>query len=118
MLDRRADRIGVVVSAMGGMTDALLNLAQLAVRDDDTYEAELAVIGERYSTTTSELLDGKQKAAVLDAWSKDADENPRRSVAAMWWRVTERSGLHACSRPCSPQWHRDGVAPGSMPATS
>jgi aspartokinase/homoserine dehydrogenase 1 len=74
MLDRRADRIGVVVSAMGGMTDALLNLAQLAVRDDDTYEAELAVIGERYSTTTSELLDGKQKAAVLDAWSKDADD--------------------------------------------
>ena len=74
MLDRRADRIGVVVSAMGGMTDALLKLAQLAMRDDDTYEAELAVIGERYSTTTSELLDGKQKAAVLDAWSKDADD--------------------------------------------
>jgi len=74
MLDRRDDRIGVVVSAMGGMTDALLNLAQLAERDDGTYEAELAAIGERYSAITSELLDGKQRVAVLDAWSKDADD--------------------------------------------
>jgi len=74
MLDRRDDRIGVVVSAMGGMTDALLNLAQLAERDDGTYEAELAAISERYSATTSELLDGRQRAGVLDAWSKDADD--------------------------------------------
>jgi len=74
MLDRRDDRIGVVVSAMGGMTDALLNLTQLAERDDASYEAELAAISERYSATTGELLDGKQRAAVLDDWSKDADD--------------------------------------------
>jgi len=74
ILDRRDDRIGVVVSAMGGMTDALLNLAQLAERDDDTYEAELNAIGERYSETTRELIDGEHRVAVLDAWSKDADD--------------------------------------------
>ena len=34
-------RIGVVVSAMGGMTDALLNLAALAEQADDAYDAEL-----------------------------------------------------------------------------
>ena len=74
MLDRRDERIGVVVSAMGGMTDALLNLAQLAERDDGSYEAELSEIGERYSATTSGLIDGEQRVAVLDAWSKDADD--------------------------------------------
>jgi len=74
MLDRRDDRIGVVVSAMGGMTDALLNLAHHAERDDDTYEAELSAIGERYSKTARELIDGKHRAAVVDAWSTDADD--------------------------------------------
>ena len=31
MLEREDTRVGVVVSAMGGMTDALLNLAALAL---------------------------------------------------------------------------------------
>jgi len=74
MLERRDDRIGVVVSAMGGMTDALLNLAHLAEQDDDTYEAELSAIGARYSDTARELLDGERRAAVLDGWSRDADD--------------------------------------------
>jgi aspartokinase/homoserine dehydrogenase 1 len=74
MLERDDDRIGVVVSAMGGMTDALLNLAQLAERDDDSYVAELNAIGDRYSSTASELLESEQRAAVLDAWSRDADD--------------------------------------------
>ena len=74
MLDRRDDRIGVVVSAMGGMTDALLNLVQLAERDDDGYEAGLNAIGGRYADTTTELIDGEQRGAVLDAWSKDAND--------------------------------------------
>jgi aspartokinase/homoserine dehydrogenase 1 len=66
------DRIGVVVSAMGGMTDALLNLAVLAERDDDTYNAELDAIGERYAAAARELLEGDSLVAVLDAWSADA----------------------------------------------
>lgn len=74
MLERRDDRIGVVVSAMGGMTDALLNLAHLAEQDDDSYDAELSAIGARYSDTARELLDGEQRAAVLDSWSRDADD--------------------------------------------
>jgi len=45
MIERRAERLGVVVSAMGGMTDALLNLAAQAERDDDAYEAGLNAIG-------------------------------------------------------------------------
>jgi aspartokinase/homoserine dehydrogenase 1 len=74
MLERHDDRIGVVVSAMAGMTDALLNLAQLAERDDDRYTTELYAIGDRYANTARELIDGEQRAGVLDAWSRDADD--------------------------------------------
>jgi len=49
-------RMGVVVSAMGGMTDALLNLAMLAERDDDGFNDELHAMGERYSESARALV--------------------------------------------------------------
>lgn len=67
-------RLGVVVSAMGGMTDALLNLAALAEQDDSAFEAELNTIGERYAATAKALLRGDALVSVLDAWGKDADD--------------------------------------------
>ncbi len=73
LFDCPETRIGVVVSAMGGMTDKLLHLAILAERDDDTYVDELRLIGERYSTTAKEILDGDSLANLLAAWSEDAD---------------------------------------------
>ncbi|MGI9249483.1 MAG: bifunctional aspartate kinase/homoserine dehydrogenase I, partial [Woeseiaceae bacterium] len=66
--------IGVVVSAMGGMTDALIDLAILAERDDDRFLGELQAIGERYSKTARDLVDGDQLVAVLDAWGQDAED--------------------------------------------
>ena len=66
--------IGVVVSAMGGMTDALINLAVLAERDDRRYFDKLNAIGERYSSTANELLSGAGRVEVLDAWGSDADD--------------------------------------------
>ena len=50
------------------MTDALLNLATLAERDDPGFEAELNQIGERYSSTAKAVLDVDQLVPVLDAW--------------------------------------------------
>ena len=67
-------RIGVVVSAMGGMTDALLNLAILAERDDQRFDQELHAIGERYSKTARELVSGDLLVSVLDAWGQDAGD--------------------------------------------
>jgi aspartokinase/homoserine dehydrogenase 1 len=67
-------RMGVVVSAMGGMTDALIDLAILAEQDDSGFEAALHAIGERYSGTASALLDGQSLVDVLDTWSKDASD--------------------------------------------
>ena len=48
---RAGDRLVVVVSAMGGMTDKLLRLVAMAERDDSGFTTELNEIGERYSST-------------------------------------------------------------------
>ena len=74
LLDYSDVCMGVVVSAMGGMTDALIHLAVLAERDDRQYADDLAAIGERYSTTARALLNGEQLVRVLDDWGKDADD--------------------------------------------
>ncbi len=74
VLDLPGTRLGVVVSAMGGMTDALLHLAVLAERADDRFNAELDAIGDRYTATARELLSGGNLVAVLDAWSADAED--------------------------------------------
>ncbi len=74
MIERRGERLGVVVSAMGGMTDALLNLAAQAERDDNAYEAGLNAIGERYAATAKALLGGEALVRILDAWGQDADD--------------------------------------------
>ena len=76
VLELDDERIGVVVSAMGGMTDALINLANIAEQGDDGFNAELNTIGERYVTTARELLQGENKGdylvSIRDAWSEDA----------------------------------------------
>jgi bifunctional aspartokinase / homoserine dehydrogenase 1 len=72
LLDYHDTRIGVVVSAMGGMTDALLQLVTLAERDNDDYLAELHALGNRYSQTARDLIRADRLVGVLDAWSQDA----------------------------------------------
>ena len=72
LLDRDDARLGVVVSAMGGMTDALLHLVTLAERADDGFDGELNAIGERYADTARGLVDVDRLVTVLDAWSEDA----------------------------------------------
>ena len=74
MLQQTDSCVGIVVSAMGGMTDALLHLTVLAERDDETFSAELNAIGERYSEAAKRLVDGDRLIAVLDDWSQDAED--------------------------------------------
>ena len=73
LLDFADDRLAVVVSAMAGMTDALLSLTVLAEQNDDG-NVQLRRIGERYSETAKQLVDGEQLVNVLDAWNRDADD--------------------------------------------
>jgi aspartokinase/homoserine dehydrogenase 1 len=74
VLDMPETRLGIVVSAMGGMTDALLRLAVLAEQADKRYVEELGAIGDRYASTARELLDGDRLVTVLDEWGKDAGD--------------------------------------------
>ena len=74
ILDQAIGPVGVVVSAMGSMTDALLGLAALAEQDDDRFNDELKVIGERYTETAKQLLDGERLVTILDEWSRDAED--------------------------------------------
>ena len=67
-------KIGVVVSAMRGMTDNLLNLSFLAERDDSSCGAELQEIGQRYSATAKELVTGDGLVRLLEQWAQDAKD--------------------------------------------
>lgn len=64
--------IGVVVSAMRGMTNDLLQLATLAEQADEKYQDELNAIGTRYADTTKQLVHGDARVNLLDSWGRDA----------------------------------------------
>jgi len=55
-------RQAVIVSAMGGMTDALLTLVSSAEKSADTIEAGLQSIEARYVSTVQELIEGAPEA--------------------------------------------------------
>lgn len=68
------DTLGVIVSAMGGMTDKLLCLSALAERDDKGFVGELHRIGERYALAARKLVSGDDLVELLDQWGEDAAE--------------------------------------------
>jgi aspartokinase/homoserine dehydrogenase 1 len=67
-------QVGVVVSAMGGMTDRLLRLTAEAERDDKAFVAEIEELGDRYAAAARDLLEGDIRVEILDQWSQDARE--------------------------------------------
>ncbi len=67
-------KLGVVVSAMGGMTDKLIRLAAMAERDNSAYLVELNEIGERYAKTAKQLVRDSRLVDLLDQWGQDASD--------------------------------------------
>ncbi|MDH3604931.1 MAG: aspartate kinase, partial [Candidatus Tectomicrobia bacterium] len=67
------ERIGVVVSAMGGMTNQLLALTDLAAQSS-AFASDLDDIHERYADTASELISADTLASLVDQWQEDACE--------------------------------------------
>lgn len=74
LLGYREECLGVVVSAMGGMTDALINLAILAEQNDSSFVDALHAIGERYTDTAKALLGGERLVGVLDDLAQDTND--------------------------------------------
>jgi aspartokinase/homoserine dehydrogenase 1 len=71
--DRPAPRIAVVVSAMGGMTDALLALVDQAERADEGFRDGLQVLRDRHRDAVVDLLGEPAREEVLAAFEDDAE---------------------------------------------
>lgn len=59
------DKTVIVVSALGGITDLLLNTANLASKQDEAYKAVIQEIETRHLTIIKELIPVQQQSSVL-----------------------------------------------------
>ncbi len=64
----------VVVSAMSGITDALLDAARKAAKGDETYKEALIAIENRHLRLVKELIPVQQHSEVLSAVKKKVNE--------------------------------------------
>jgi bifunctional aspartokinase / homoserine dehydrogenase 1 len=69
-----APRLGVVLSACRGVTDALLRLVALAERQDDTYRSEIAALRARHATIAETLLTPDSARLYLAGFDRDCHD--------------------------------------------
>jgi aspartokinase/homoserine dehydrogenase 1 len=68
------DKLLVVVSAMGGTTDALLECGRLAAAGNEAYKEKLQEIEQRHISTVKELIPVQQQSALLSMVKKMCNE--------------------------------------------
>ena len=68
------DDVIVVVSALGGITDKILNTSKMAVLGTEYFNTEITSIRERHEETVDELFDGEKKENVKEKVSNLLDE--------------------------------------------
>src|SRR6185437_8422764 len=71
---RDDDKIAIVLSALGGITDALLEAAALASVGDILYKQKLIAIEQRHLTTVRELIPLDKQSSVLSMVKKRCNE--------------------------------------------
>ncbi len=69
-----ATRVGVVLSACRGVTDALLRLVALAERQDEGYRAELAQLRARHAAIAQALLTADSAQLYLAGFDRDCND--------------------------------------------
>ncbi len=69
-----AARLGVVLSACRGVTDALLRLVALAERQDEAYHGEVAQLRTRHAAIAEELLTPAAAQSYLAALKRDCHD--------------------------------------------
>jgi aspartokinase/homoserine dehydrogenase 1 len=67
-------RLGVVLSACRGVTDALLRLVALAERQDDSYRSEIASLRARHATIAETLLTAQSARLYLAGFDRDCHD--------------------------------------------
>ncbi len=74
LLDAREPPLAVVVSAMSGVTDQLLDLADRAPNDDNNLDAHLQALRDDQRAVVTDLLDGTAATSVLGTLDEDMDD--------------------------------------------
>jgi len=67
-------RLGVVLSACRGITDALLRLVALAEQQDERYQGEVQLLRERHATIARALLSPEAASLYLSAMDRDCHD--------------------------------------------
>src|SRR5581483_2022343 len=67
-------RLGVVLSACRGVTDALLRLVALAERQDDSYRGEIAALRVRHAAIADALLTPQSARLYLAGFDRDCHD--------------------------------------------
>ena len=70
----KKDKTIVVVSALGGVTDLLLNAASLAAAGDESYKERLQLIEQRHLEAVKQLLPIAQQSHLLSLVKKSCNE--------------------------------------------
>ena len=74
LLDAREPPLAVVVSAMSGVTDRLLDLAERAHTDDEALSAHLQVLRNDQKAVVTDLLSGPTAASLTETLDRDVDD--------------------------------------------
>jgi len=69
-----SQRLGVVLSACRGVTDALLRLVSLAERQDDSYRGEIAALRVRHAAIAETLLTAQSARLYLAGFDRDCHD--------------------------------------------
>ncbi|MDB6105909.1 MAG: bifunctional aspartokinase / homoserine dehydrogenase 1, partial [Gammaproteobacteria bacterium] len=69
-----AHRLGVVLSACRGVTDALLRLVSLAEGQDDSYRGEIASLRVRHAAIAETLLSAQSARLYLAGFDRDCHD--------------------------------------------
>src|SRR6201992_4376588 len=67
-------RLGVVLSACRGVTDALLKLVELAEHQDDSYRGHLAALRDRHATIAESVLTPESARLYLAGFDRDCHD--------------------------------------------
>ncbi len=68
------DKVMVVVSALGGTTDLLIDTGKLAAAGDETYKEKLSAVEQRHMQTAKELIPVARQSSILSEIKRQINE--------------------------------------------
>ncbi|MES2621027.1 MAG: bifunctional aspartate kinase/homoserine dehydrogenase I [Bacteroidota bacterium] len=68
------DKLMVVVSALGGTTDVLIDMGKLAAAGDEKYKEKLSAVEQRHLQTAKDLIPVARQSAILSEIKKQINE--------------------------------------------